>query len=518
MFHTSHKIFSRLTHRHSDTIDECFLISAKLTHGFPLTFLSAMTMDLNVRGVGLSLSGAPRRPATSPGGVGGGGGGGGGQPFAPSLPASSHPPRHIKRSFDVAFLMAPDEKFAKKQQEKLRLVATGSLLKSAYPSEGIANADLATIERSYQQHFYSIDRSKSFATIDMPKNYSHKDGNSFHSELHQQKCDEFYQEKLKTSDDRVEDYVHKASLEIAQRSAFTKVTPLSPRSLSSLSPDHVNYQGSMSPSSGRNESPAPPSYHKHYQGSASTARPVNCSPFLLQTETARGKHVTSENHRNAITATGNFRAIDSYLLKANANSVQHYYNQCQNDKEMMTSNFINNNVNKIRSNLLYNHPDAMAYSTLAAAYPFGPSGFASASGVGPSLLQAASPAVAAAVVSASLLPSSFATFSLPAQNVCAKCNISFRMTSDLVYHMRSHHKGDNAAVDPTRRRRDQDKLKCPVCSESFRERHHLTRHMTAHQDKAGDLVDDADDGDAAEGGGRLRVPGRMGGSMADQRK
>ncbi|CAB3364653.1 Hypothetical predicted protein [Cloeon dipterum] len=86
----------------------------------------------------------------------------------------------------------------------------------------------------------------------------------------------------------------------------------------------------------------------------------------------------------------------------------------------------------------------------------------------------------------SLLPPSLAALSLPAQNVCAKCNLSFRMTSDLVYHMRSHHKHE--AGDPLKRKREE-KLKCPVCSESFRERHHLTRHMTAHQDKAGDRVD-----------------------------
>lgn len=87
---------------------------------------------------------------------------------------------------------------------------------------------------------------------------------------------------------------------------------------------------------------------------------------------------------------------------------------------------------------------------------------------------------AAAAILTSLLPPSLAALSLPAQNVCAKCNISFRMTSDLVYHMRSHHKNDS--VDMNKRRREE-KLKCPVCSESFRERHHLTRHMTAHQDK-----------------------------------
>ena len=62
------------------------------------------------------------------------------------------------------------------------------------------------------------------------------------------------------------------------------------------------------------------------------------------------------------------------------------------------------------------------------------------------------------------------------QNWCAKCNTSFRMTSDLVYHMRSHHKRE---FDPVKRRKD-DKLRCEVCGESFRERHHLTRHMTSH--------------------------------------
>ncbi|XP_041364257.1 uncharacterized protein LOC121379673 [Gigantopelta aegis] len=62
------------------------------------------------------------------------------------------------------------------------------------------------------------------------------------------------------------------------------------------------------------------------------------------------------------------------------------------------------------------------------------------------------------------------------QNWCAKCNASFRMTSDLVYHMRSHHTRE---FDPVKKKRD-DKLKCSVCNETFRERHHLTRHMTSH--------------------------------------
>lgn len=89
---------------------------------------------------------------------------------------------------------------------------------------------------------------------------------------------------------------------------------------------------------------------------------------------------------------------------------------------------------------------------------------------------------------AGLLPPSFAAFSLPAQNVCAKCNLSFRMTSDLVYHMRSHHKNESSGEAARRRR--EEKLRCPVCDESFRERHHLTRHMTAHQDKESDGIVD----------------------------
>lgn len=62
------------------------------------------------------------------------------------------------------------------------------------------------------------------------------------------------------------------------------------------------------------------------------------------------------------------------------------------------------------------------------------------------------------------------------QNWCAKCNATFRMTSDLVYHMRSHHKRE---FDPAKKKRD-DKLQCNICQETFRERHHLTRHMTSH--------------------------------------
>lgn len=77
------------------------------------------------------------------------------------------------------------------------------------------------------------------------------------------------------------------------------------------------------------------------------------------------------------------------------------------------------------------------------------------------------------------LPPSLAALSFPQTNWCAKCNATFRMTSDLVYHMRSHHK-PTSSVDPIKKKREE-KLRCNICGESFRERHHLTRHMTSHQ-------------------------------------
>lgn len=78
-----------------------------------------------------------------------------------------------------------------------------------------------------------------------------------------------------------------------------------------------------------------------------------------------------------------------------------------------------------------------------------------------------------------ILPPSFASFGVSVQNWCAKCNLSFRMTSDLVFHMRSHHKKEFAAESQVKKRREE-KLTCPICHEYFRERHHLSRHMTSH--------------------------------------
>lgn len=86
--------------------------------------------------------------------------------------------------------------------------------------------------------------------------------------------------------------------------------------------------------------------------------------------------------------------------------------------------------------------------------------------------------------SLTILPPTFTSFGVSVQNWCAKCNLSFRMTSDLVFHMRSHHKKEFAESQVRRRR--EEKLTCPICHEYFRERHHLSRHMTSHNwDKNG---------------------------------
>lgn len=79
-----------------------------------------------------------------------------------------------------------------------------------------------------------------------------------------------------------------------------------------------------------------------------------------------------------------------------------------------------------------------------------------------------------------LLPPTLTSLGLSTQNWCAKCNLSFRLTSDLVFHMRSHHKKEHEGTDLYSKRLRAEALTCPICHEYFRERHHLSRHMTSH--------------------------------------
>lgn len=111
--------------------------------------------------------------------------------------------------------------------------------------------------------------------------------------------------------------------------------------------------------------------------------------------------------------------------------------------------------------------------TLNGSFPYAPEHWSR--GMGVHLHSKSSPSQS----SLTTLPPTFTSFGVSVQNWCAKCNLSFRMTSDLVFHMRSHHKKEFAAESQMRRRREE-KLTCPICHEYFRERHHLSRHMTSH--------------------------------------
>jgi hypothetical protein len=110
------------------------------------------------------------------------------------------------------------------------------------------------------------------------------------------------------------------------------------------------------------------------------------------------------------------------------------------------------------------------------------------------------------------------------QNWCAKCSINFKLTSDLVYHMRTNHKREGSSGQDLKAKeeivkfkgvseifktsalklselklttsisglnstkscsiessKEVKKLKCEICSEVFKEKHHLSRHMTSHR-------------------------------------
>ncbi|XP_051829939.1 zinc finger protein 488 [Antechinus flavipes] len=95
-------------------------------------------------------------------------------------------------------------------------------------------------------------------------------------------------------------------------------------------------------------------------------------------------------------------------------------------------------------------------------------------------ISSSSPSSAPSSPSLMLLPPTFTSLGMATQNWCAKCNLSFRMTSDLVFHMRSHHKKEYSSSEVQAKRRREEKLTCPICHEYFRERHHLSRHMTSH--------------------------------------
>lgn len=308
----------------------------------------------------------------------------------------------IKRSFDVAFLMLPDEKL--KQKEKL--LSRSPEVSSQYPlTELTVRSDLMNRQKIGSKVFINGDYSAVFKTSE--DRYS---SGSLNSTASSEKSDDTAESEL-------------------PRSAFSKVTQIinvdSPNPPAAISPDQLSCSSASPPISY-----SPPSNHtfrSEYSPfiNSSAFQAINQPSYSPQKQQKsmiyRGNPLPTANNNNA--------GEQGYL---------HAFQQFQANSAFMAQpeQFIRN-------------PAAAILNTL--------------------------------------LPTSIGALSLPAQNVCAKCNISFRMTSDLVYHMRSHHKNENIH-DPQRRKREE-KLKCPVCAESFRERHHLTRHMTAHQDKEGDLLD-----------------------------
>lgn len=326
---------------------------------------------------------------------------------------ASYPIRRTtgKRSFDVAFLVAPDEKLARRQ------------------------TDYNQLETCHSPDFGSpVSPSGDTCYRTFPGNH-HPPGSHHHHH---------HSEELTGS-----------------RSAFTKVSSSSsfdesrssPRS--SISPDRGSYRSSISPPRRtpplQAACPIKTALFKYGSFAAVAAAAASAPyPFIPSSP----ESVTPITTASA-TVT-NTSLVDNVKIRKMSNRGQPSGIRAPSDLSPAAA--------AVYSNLSYGpisvFPSApMAEALTRPRHLFGVTG---------------------------LLPPSFA-LSLPAQNVCAKCNLSFRMTSDLVYHMRSHHK--NEGTGEAARRRREEKLRCPVCDESFRERHHLTRHMTAHQDKESDVMD-----------------------------
>lgn len=341
------------------------------------------------------------------------------------------PAKVAKRPFDVAFLMLPDEKLKQKQAKLGKLLNYGRQISL---EDGYNNNDKAD-DSDEEIEVCGVETEKSEEeSVKLQQN----GGKYFHHQtlVAHQKPQVFDDPKPKLP------FSESSS---NQKSAFTKVNLPKDSRVSpnlSISPD-LTYQNSLSPS--------PPILPRNY-----SSFPTNMlSPNQIFKNQTSNTYQTSNFPPETFTTP----MENPFLMKASA------------APEMLQPNFpkMRPVLTQYRPEIPYNYQQFQPQDVLKMTQPelkFAP--------------EIRNPAAA---ILTSLLPPSLAALSLPAQNVCAKCNISFRMTSDLVYHMRSHHKNDS--VDLSKKRRE-DKLKCPVCAESFRERHHLTRHMTAHQDKEED--------------------------------
>lgn len=339
---------------------------------------------------------------------------------------------HIKRSFDVAFLMLPDEKLKQKQHEKQQRLNGDAIVTYSQPQISVKSCDslkpqqqLSPINEHPMRYFHQqkiatnedlellnnneqdLQVSRFMASATPPSNRSPR----------------IYDDPSILTNGRYNNDID------APKSAFTKVPHLRQES-PPLSPDQLSCPSSSPPIS------SSPPQHIIYQSFRPEYRFVN---------------------------HGQFHAISQMQAQNQKFKQQFMYRPIHNPN--------NGNGSGIDSGYIN-----------SANFPFGSGGHPFVPQ--PDLTGIVRNPAAAALLTTLIPPTIATTFTLTAQNVCAKCNISFRMTSDLVYHMRSHHKSE--LTTDTNRRKREEKLKCPVCNESFRERHHLTRHMTAHQDKASD--------------------------------
>ncbi|XP_059615616.1 PR domain zinc finger protein 8 [Phlebotomus argentipes] len=312
-----------------------------------------------------------------------------------------------KRSFDVAFLMLPDEKLKQKQDKQAKL--------DEYPTHQISVKNDLLLRHPPPEAF--DQRREETEEIDIVSNGVN---NNNHSPPDHMRHFRYHSLPMGRLPRIYDDPTILPTPEDAHRSAFTKVPHLRDSPNPPLSPDQLSCPSISPPVSVSPPRPYPPA----------AFRPTDYA-------------FTSPTHMSSPASP-----------------------------------------TKIKQQFMYRPGQELPPQYLpSASFPFNaaPHPFIQQQSEIAGIVR--NPA-AAAILSTLIPPTLASTFSLTAQNVCAKCNISFRMTSDLVYHMRSHHKNDMTG-DPMRRKREE-KLKCPVCNESFRERHHLTRHMTAHQDKESD--------------------------------
>ncbi|XP_029158429.1 uncharacterized protein LOC114930749 [Nylanderia fulva] len=395
-------------------------------------------------------------------------------------PDASYPlQRASKRTFDVAFLVAPDENLARRQHEKLRLISS----RKERPRDDISVDNVLDAERLPQN-----------LTI---KHYDNDSGGSERRRMLQ--C---------TENSLSPPYVSPRTL-----------TPTLP----GLSPDTDGRRYPPSGGGRLQKTPSPPTFVSHQ--SMLTTCPESADPSVLSCakvyETG-GIPCVSDRHgesRSAFTKVNLAGQRNGF----NDDSQASPRSSISPDDRASYQSSVSPPVVSLAGAASYKYapfPTKMAYPFLTVGAETGQSGLLENLKI-PQIAQppkVPSPKVSAfrpdlppvypnlsynpisvfppmadalarprfLATAAGLLPPSFAALTLPAQNVCAKCNLSFRMTSDLVYHMRSHHKSESAGEAARRRR--EEKLRCPVCDESFRERHHLTRHMTAHQDKESDGI------------------------------